>query len=208
MKKTLFYAFIVIFILTAAVTLLGITNVISIKDKYLGPLCAALLIELVGSVIGIYRKVDFFDDNNKSLDDNPFKSLNENGKSKSSNKIDNETKASRNKEIPELDEYFTKLEKLSDRFREKDNLKKEYNGKIVEHSGLVTSVNKYDSNSLIAVNLKTESIFTIIIKLPMKLETDAFSLRKGDKIKVCGELNFFSEYLIYIDCDSFERVDN
>ena len=63
MKQHLFYTFLGIFIVTAIVTLLGITKVIIIDDKYLTPLFTALIIELVGTVIAMYRGVNFFDEN-------------------------------------------------------------------------------------------------------------------------------------------------
>lgn len=62
MKKALFYTFLGVFIATAIVTLLGITNLLQVKDGYLGPLFTALLIELIGSVVGLYRATKFFDE--------------------------------------------------------------------------------------------------------------------------------------------------
>lgn len=55
MKKALFYAFLAIFVATAAVTLLGITGVVAIDEFYLRGLFAALLLELVAVVIGLFR---------------------------------------------------------------------------------------------------------------------------------------------------------
>ena len=61
MKKHLFYTFLTVFALTAVITLLGILKLgVSIDEFYLKGLFAALLIELVGAVIAIYRKTDFF----------------------------------------------------------------------------------------------------------------------------------------------------
>jgi len=61
MKKALFYVFLVIFGLTAMVTLGGITKVIAIDDFYLKGLFGALLVQLVGAVIALYRRADFFE---------------------------------------------------------------------------------------------------------------------------------------------------
>lgn len=55
MKNALFYAFLGIFVATAAVTLLRITGVVAIDEFYLRGLFAALLLELVGVVIGLFR---------------------------------------------------------------------------------------------------------------------------------------------------------
>ncbi|MGD0020226.1 MAG: hypothetical protein ABSD62_13315 [Candidatus Limnocylindrales bacterium] len=60
MRKALFYTFLAIFVATAAVTLLGITGVVAIGDFYLKGLFSALLLELVGAVIGLYKATPFF----------------------------------------------------------------------------------------------------------------------------------------------------
>jgi len=60
MKSALFYTFLAIFVATAAVTLLGITGVVAIDDFYLKGLFGALLLELVGAVIGLYKATPFF----------------------------------------------------------------------------------------------------------------------------------------------------
>lgn len=60
MKKALFYTFLGIFIATAAVTLLGVTKLISIEKFYLRTLFAALIVELIGAVIVLFRRTDFF----------------------------------------------------------------------------------------------------------------------------------------------------
>ena len=59
-KKHLFYVFLAVFAATAAVTLLGITKVVTVDDFYLKGLFAALLIELVGCVIALFKGTDFF----------------------------------------------------------------------------------------------------------------------------------------------------
>lgn len=64
MKNHFFYAFLIIFLATAIITLLGISEVIHIQEFYLKGLFGALLIELVGVVIGLYKKTDFFVDGN------------------------------------------------------------------------------------------------------------------------------------------------
>jgi hypothetical protein len=56
----LFYTFLGIFVATAAVTLLGITGAVAIEDFYLKGLFGALLLELVGAVIGLYKAAPFF----------------------------------------------------------------------------------------------------------------------------------------------------
>ena len=58
-KNVLFFTFIGIFLATAIVTLLGITEQISINEKYLNGLFAALLLEVVAVIIGLFKKADF-----------------------------------------------------------------------------------------------------------------------------------------------------
>jgi hypothetical protein len=60
MKTHLFYTFLVIFAATAVITLLGLTNVIMIREGYLTGLVTAFLIELAGAVIAIFKSANFF----------------------------------------------------------------------------------------------------------------------------------------------------
>jgi hypothetical protein len=60
MKKHLFYTFLLIFVATATITLLGILRIVHIDDFYLRGLFSAFLVELGGAVIGLFKKVDFF----------------------------------------------------------------------------------------------------------------------------------------------------
>jgi len=60
-KTILFLTFILLFLLTAAVTLLALTGVIVIPEAYLKPLFTTLVIETVGAVIMLFKSADFFD---------------------------------------------------------------------------------------------------------------------------------------------------
>jgi len=60
MKKNLYYIFLIVFSATALLTLLGITEVIFINELYLNGLFGALIIELVGAVIGLFKTTNFF----------------------------------------------------------------------------------------------------------------------------------------------------
>lgn len=61
-KDVLFYTFVGIFVSTAVITLLGIINVVEIREGYLNTLVGVLIVELVGAVIAMFRGVDFFSD--------------------------------------------------------------------------------------------------------------------------------------------------
>ncbi len=60
MKNLLFYVFLTVFAITALVTLLGITQVITIKEVYLNKLFYALLLELIVPVITLFKNTEFF----------------------------------------------------------------------------------------------------------------------------------------------------
>lgn len=56
----IFYIFIAIFSLTAIVTFLGITNIVtSIRERYLNAMFTALILEVVAAVILTYKQIDF-----------------------------------------------------------------------------------------------------------------------------------------------------
>ena len=59
-KIILFYTFLIVFVATAVITLLGVIKKVSIREKYLNTLFFILLVQLVGSVIGLYKTTDFF----------------------------------------------------------------------------------------------------------------------------------------------------
>ena len=54
MRKVLFYTFMVIFLVTAFVTLAGITNFLPMESHYLDNLFHALILEVVGGVSGLF----------------------------------------------------------------------------------------------------------------------------------------------------------
>jgi hypothetical protein len=57
--NVLFYTFLVIFAVTAVVTLLGVVQVVEIEGKYLTALVTAFLVELAVAVILLFQKTDF-----------------------------------------------------------------------------------------------------------------------------------------------------
>jgi hypothetical protein len=59
-RTVLFLTFILIFLLTAAVTLLALTGVIVIPEAYLKPLFSTLVVETVGAVVMLFKTADFF----------------------------------------------------------------------------------------------------------------------------------------------------
>lgn len=70
MKKPFFYTFLAIFAATAALTLLGMADIIKVRDGYLDGLYYALILELVAAVIALFRSTRFFGDSlYQNLDD-------------------------------------------------------------------------------------------------------------------------------------------
>jgi hypothetical protein len=59
-RSALFVTFIAIFAATAVITLLGIIDVVPIRDGYLKTLFTALILETVGAVIALFRSTSFF----------------------------------------------------------------------------------------------------------------------------------------------------
>ena len=67
-KKAVVYAFLLMFIGTAIVTLLGISNVVKIEKDYLKPLFYLVVIQFAGVVIAIYKSGDLLSEQpNKDL---------------------------------------------------------------------------------------------------------------------------------------------
>lgn len=57
----LFWVFITIFSATAVITLMGITNVIDIKNNFLNAMFTALILEVIAAVIVLFQGFDFSD---------------------------------------------------------------------------------------------------------------------------------------------------
>lgn len=85
--------------------------------------------------------------------------------------------------------YFRVLSSLSDRFLEKHEFVERNAGRTVDWEGLVHSVSQQSSN--ISMQLTVEGVQperTVFVYLPESLRTKAFSLQKGDLVRVKGKL--------------------
>jgi hypothetical protein len=58
--QALYYTFLIIFAVTAVVTLLGVVGVVAIKDTHLTLLLSAFLIELAVAVVSLFKRTEFF----------------------------------------------------------------------------------------------------------------------------------------------------
>lgn len=59
-RAVLFYSVIGVFLATAILTLLGISGIVSIDDRFLQVLFTALVVELVAAVVGLFKATDWF----------------------------------------------------------------------------------------------------------------------------------------------------
>lgn len=218
MKKHLFYTFLGIFISTAAVTLFGITNVIAIQDKYLTPLFGALLIELIGAVIALYRRADFFSNDSDSVESIAIKqpktivdeTVGADKPLTANNILINHKKSNDLKQMDQdavsLDEYFDSLNKLTDRFREKEKLREEMQGRRVIFIGKVDNVTSRRETTHISLYSLREGVHqAVFADLPDSHKLDAFSLQKGDVIEVIGQVDTTSRSFTTIKADNFRR---
>jgi hypothetical protein len=86
--------------------------------------------------------------------------------------------------------YFATLHTLSERFLEKQEFVEKMSGRLIEWEGLVDSVSQrssYISMHIMPVGIQSER--TVNAELPEALRTKAFSLQKGDLIRIKGKLS-------------------
>jgi len=60
MKRHLFYTFLSIFVVTTIITLLGVIGVLRISQGHLTMLLSAFLVELAGALVALFRRTEFF----------------------------------------------------------------------------------------------------------------------------------------------------
>lgn len=86
--------------------------------------------------------------------------------------------------------YFVTLGTLEDRFLEKQEFIERTSGRTVEWEGLVDGVSQRDA--YLSLHFAVEGISperTVYVSLPESLRTKAFSLHKGDLVRVKGKLS-------------------
>ena len=96
--------------------------------------------------------------------------------------------------------YFLKLDTLADRFLEKQEFIERMSGLTVEWEGIVHGVSQRDV--YISLRLTAEGISperTVYVSLPESLRTKAFSLQKGDLVRVKGALSLFTPRMPDLD---------
>ncbi|MDZ4202067.1 MAG: class I SAM-dependent methyltransferase [Gallionella sp.] len=71
MKKHLFYAFLLVFLVTATMTLMGVVKIISIDEFYLRGLFGSLLLELIGAILALFKRTDFFSEDTPKTRESP-----------------------------------------------------------------------------------------------------------------------------------------
>ena len=183
-KNILFYTFLIIFILTAIITLLGVLELIKIKPGYLNTLFTVLIIELVAAVIALFRKTDFF------TDDIPPGINKPHAQSQRPHNSTNEMPVASPKCDLTAAEFFHTFHDLEDRFHEQEEFTNRLHGHRICWSGIVNSVSTNANDVCIQLRSSEGMIYNIFhVTIPMELRTKAYALRKGDVILVNGTLN-------------------
>lgn len=109
---------------------------------------------------------------------------------------------------PTAQTYFTTLRALSERFLEKQEFIERNSGAVVEWAGLVDGVSQTSSKK-ISLHLTVEGIQperTVYTWLPESLRTKAFSLQKGDLVRVKGKLSLPTPNLPDLDATELTLV--
>ena len=214
MKKHLFYTFLAIFAATAVITLMGITGVIVIHEKYLTPLFGALLIELVGTVIALYRGANFWEsDLGETVSPAPATQI---PSPTSPSPLEKKPSVSvalasvqENSDLGyDLLDYQKKLDKLEDRFHERIELRKSMSGKKAWMDGLIRKVDRSHTGEP-QLTIRPTAEFEdplVFATLSKDQESAAFSLRKGDAVRVWGVADIHGETSVSLKSASFMRV--
>lgn len=183
-KDILFYTFLCIFILTAAITILGVIEVISIKSGYLNTLFTILVVELISAVIALFKKANFFVDDEIKFEQR--------------DRVVVQTEMSPSSELQSINperseisavEYFKQYHGLDTRFHEQEEFAMKLNGRLVDWRGFVNSVGSYGDYISIQLRVSEEAGSDLIhADVSNKLKTKAFALQKGDPIAISGVL--------------------
>ena len=89
------------------------------------------------------------------------------------------------------EEYAKRLRSLSDRFLERQEFVERHQGAEVEWTGVVNRVSQHAQSKSLSLMLTSQQIapeLEVLVALPDFLRTKAFSLQKGDVIRVTGKL--------------------
>jgi hypothetical protein len=103
--------------------------------------------------------------------------------------------------------YFTTLRTLSERFLEKQEFLEKMAGRTVEWEGLVDGVSQ--RTSYISLQITPKSIQperTVYATLPETLRTKAFSLQKGDLVRIKGKLSLSTPNMPDVDATEVTLV--
>jgi hypothetical protein len=224
MKKHLFYTFLSIFVATAVITLLGVVKVVDIEEGYLQVLFTSLIIELVGSVIGLYRTTDFFGGGDCQIEESasvtegsflqerqeppapfppprtalPVSAISASGEG---------TPARTYKGA--FEDFISELEAVNANFLQQQELRDNWDGARVRWTGKVSSVSaRREDRDKVSILLSSGqedrplSDFGAVCST--KLREKAFSLRKGDTVTVHGVLDTSLRSCLWVSADALE----
>ncbi|MES2307439.1 MAG: hypothetical protein V4507_01135 [Verrucomicrobiota bacterium] len=190
MKKALFYTFLIQFFIVFVITILGLIQMVHIKEGYLDKLFYFFIVELIAAVISIFKKADFFPEDkhensskeNITLIASDFQKFNE---------LKTHQKQIPNNEEPIAlteEDYFSTCQKLHDRFLEQEEFKNKVSGKNVKWKGLIHSISTEKDYIHIYLKIDTNSLNGFSAILPIEEKIKAFSYRKNDLVEIQGTL--------------------
>lgn len=206
MKHWLFATFLLIFASTAAITVLGIINIVQIKDGYLDKLFYMLIAECIGSVVALYKRTDFFgekvrENENRSLESSPMVMSPPQVETKTKTETPNSV-AKTERVFSSLKEYKDRLNELDGFFYEKNQFEKTAEGAEISESGIVKDV-MFCTNG-VTITIDTASMSSVYAHFPDSFTERVSALRKGDIIVVHGKLS--TKHILMIIADSL-RVE-
>lgn len=231
-KQHLFYTFLFLFVLTAIITLLGVTNVLDIRDQYLAPLVGAFLLELAGAVIALYRGARFFE-HDEPLRRAPNESMPSVAKLQTETVATPQSPASPSSiSKPQIEsavapllptppsspppspalasdlaKYFDSLEAFKGRYHEQQELRRETNGKHMNYIGHVGFVKSSGDQVQIMLHSPKGVLERNVAAFTSKEhETAAFALRQGDIVEAAGKVDTDMASTVILYDATFHRL--
>lgn len=107
------------------------------------------------------------------------------------------------------EEYATGLRALSDRFLEKQEFIERHQNTMVSWEGRVERVSEHAGSGSLSLVFKAgvdESRISVYVALPEEMRTKAFSLQRGDLVRVTGRLSLSTPSMPDVDATELSVV--
>jgi len=217
MKKHLFYSVLFIFVVTSVVTLAGIAGFLTIPDKNMEKLEWAFLGQLAAAVITLFRKTDFFGEEQ----DRRIVRVESAIADTAPRRIDAEPGNLRQTPLEIIEpvrelgmnaaEYFQKLRTIEARPLERDTWLASIDRHYVTWEARLRNVSHTSgSNHLqVALSVDSSSMTMFFFHSPLQFRDLVYSFQIGDMIRVRGRLSVSSmAFAPSIEGDHIERLTN